>query len=384
MQNMAINWHIYHLTSSPAMLGLIGLTRLVPIIIFSLVGGVVADSRDRKRIMFATQSVMMLAAAALAMLSEFGLASPTLILTTTAVTAAATAFDNPARQSLIPNLVPPETLTNAVSLNTLMFMVAMVIGPALGGFVIGGLGVTAVYWFNALSFVAVLIGLMMMRLEPRAEIERQPMVWSSVLDGLKFVRSNRIIFSTMMLDFFATFFASAAALLPVFAKEILHVGPEGLGVLYASDSVGAMLAGAGMSLMPEIKNKGKVLLWAVAIYGAATVLYGFSQYFLLSVLLLALVGAGDAVSTVLRQTIRAVVTPDYIRGRMASVNMLFFMGGPQLGNLESGLAAGLIGAPLAVVTGGIATVIVVGITAALFPQLRLYGTAREPEADVRA
>lgn len=376
MQNMAINWHIYHITGSKVMLGLIGLARLVPIVIFSLIGGVVADARDRRRVMFMTQTAMLVSAALLAVLSGLGLAGSASILLLTAVTAAASAFDNPARQSMLPTLVPPEHLTNAVSLNTLTFNVATMAGPALGGFVIDAMSVDAVYWFNAVSFVAVIIGLTMMKLERGTEENRGEIGWGALLDGLKFVRSNSIISSTMVLDFFATFFSSATALLPVFAKEILKVGPSGLGVLYSAESVGAVLAGAGMSLVPEVRKKGKVLLISVAIYGLATALYGFSTNFLLSVLLLGMVGMGDSVSTVLRQTIRQRVTPNHIRGRMTSVNMMFFMGGPQLGNLEAGLVAAWIGAPLAVATGGIATIGFVALTAWRWPALRRYGLGK--------
>ena len=166
--------------------------------------------------------------------------------------------------------------------------------------------------------------------------------------------SEGLDFSTMILDFFATFFSSATALLPIFARDILKVGAKGLGLLYAAESVGSIIAGFGMSLIGDIRRKGRLLLSAVAAYGAATAIYGFSTNFYLSLLLLGLVGVGDSISTVLRQTIRSTVTPDYIRGRMTAVNMIFFMGGPQLGNLEAGLLAGAVGAPLSVAIGGVA------------------------------
>jgi MFS family permease len=372
MQNVAINWQIYQRTSSAVVLGLIGLVRVIPIVIFSLFGGVIADTYNRRRIMFITQSVMMASALGLALVTWKGIADPVIILSLTALTAAAGAFDGPARQSLIPNLVSPEHLTNAVSLNTLVFQAGMIVGPALSGLVIDSLGVDVVYLFNAATFLAVLAALWGMRY---IEVERTSgakVDVASLLEGLKFVRSNTMIFSTMILDFFATFFSSATALLPIFARDILKVGAKGLGLLYAADSVGSIVAGFGMSLVGDVRKKGRLLLGSVAAYGVATAIYGFSTNFYLSLLLLALVGVGDSISTVLRQTIRSTVTPDYIRGRMTAVNMIFFMGGPQLGNLEAGLLAGAVGAPLSVAIGGFATVVAVGVTAAVYPKLRNY------------
>jgi MFS family permease len=372
MQNVAIGWHIYHQTDSAVMLGLVGLFRVVPIVVFSLVGGVVADAYNRRRIMFITQSVMLLAAAGLGLVTLLKVDSSWAILSLTALGAAGGAFDNPARQSLIPNLVPPDRLANAVSLNTLMFQIGTIVGPAVGGIVIAQLGVAAVYWINALTFGAVITALALMRYSESPDRLRSKIDLASFFEGLKFVRSNRIILSTMLLDFFATFFASATALLPIFARDILHVGPQGLGMLYAAESVGAVITGFAMSLLGDPKRKGRVLLVSVALYGVATAIYGFSTNYALSLLLLGLVGAGDTVSTVLRSTIRQMATPDHIRGRMTSVNMIFFMGGPQLGNLEAGLLAAWIGAGPSVVIGGFATMVVVGLMSWRFPRLREY------------
>ncbi len=373
MQNVAINWHIYHRTNSPVMLGLIGLVRVVPIILFSMIGGVVADTYNRRRIMFVTQSVMMCSACLLALVTILGDASPVVLLALTALGASAGAFDGPARQSLIPTLVPPEHLTNAISLNTMMFQAAMIIGPTLSGFIIAAFGVQAVYWCNALTYLAVIVALRAMRPHTIVPNKATKIDLASVLAGLKFVRSNTMILSTMILDFLATFFSSATALLPVFARDILKVDARGLGILYAAESIGSLSAGIGMSMSGgAIRRKGVLLLLSVGAYGVATTIFGLSASFWLSIVMLALVGAGDSISTVLRQTIRHTVTPDHIRGRMTGVNMIFFMGGPQLGNLEAGLLAAAVGANLAVAIGGIATVILVGLTAAIYPQLRNY------------
>lgn len=372
MQSIAINWQIYLLTSSALFLGLVGISRLVPILIFSMFGGIVADTHDRRKIMFVTQTTMMLSATALGLLTFLHVENPFFILLLTGVTAAASAFDAPARQSLTPNIVPREHLMNAMSLNNMMVQVASIAGPALGGFVIAGLGVSVVYWFNAASFLAVILALAAMRLEGLPQRNRANVNFASLIEGLRFVRHNSMVLSTMLLDFFATFFASANALMPVFARDILHVGAEGLGILYSAESIGALIAGTGVSILGEMRRKGRTLLLAVGVYGLATALYGFSGNFFLSILFLMLVGAGDAVSTILRSTIRQVITPDELRGRMTAANMIFFMGGPQLGNFEAGLLAATIGAPLSVVVGGVATVLFVALVAWQYPQLRRY------------
>ncbi len=371
MQNVAIAYEIYQRTGSEAMLGMLGLARVIPIVIFSLVGGAVADGYPRRGIMMLTQGTMMVGAIALGMASTYDVSSPAIILSLTALTAAAGAFNGPAQQALMPNLVSAAHFPNAVSLSTIVFQFAMIVGPSLSGLVIAGSSVATVYWINAATFLAVLAALLAMRVREVATGAPRPSV-GSVIEGLRFVKRTRIIWSTMLLDFFATFFATATALLPVFAKEILKVGPEGLGLLYAAEAVGSLVAGLLLSFVGDFRHKGAILLYAVAIYGAATLAYGFSTSFFLSLFLLGLVGAGDSVSTVIRQTIRQLRTPDKVRGRMTSVNMIFFMGGPQLGNLEAGLVAALIGAPMAVVTGGAAVLILVALMAWRYPVLRRY------------
>jgi len=372
MQMVAINWHIYTLTNSPVMLGLTGLMRVVPIIIFSLFGGVVADAHDRRRLMLVTQTLMMVFAAILGVATNLGLISAYVIYAMAATTAATIAFDSPARQALAPNLVRKEHLTNALSLNNINMQVASIVGPMLAGFVIAGLGIGAVYWINAASFLAVLAALVLMKTPTQKNLGVAKVNLESLTEGIQFVFSAKVIRATMLLDFIATFFSSANALLPIFARDILNVGAEGLGILYAAESVGAVTAGVIVAHMGNIKRQGIVLLTAVASYGLATALYGASQLFILSFFLLALVGASDTVSTIIRNTVRQLTTPDHLRGRMTSVNMIFFMGGPQLGNLEAGIVAAAFGAPFAVISGGVATVIAVAVVAWLVPQLRKY------------
>ena len=378
MQNAAVLWHVSLLVpdnQKGIALGLVGLVRVLPIIIFSLIGGVVADAVDRVRLLIITQVTMTLSAAALAYLTFHGLSVVWPLYALTAVSAAASSFDNPARNSLIPNLVPREHLANAISLNTIMFQLAAVAGPAIGGILIGTVSVGWVYAYNAVSYVAVIGALLLMRHVPRnATSAAKPEInLAAMREGLRFVFDAPLIRSTMLLDFFANFFASAIALLPIFAQDILRVGAQGYGWLFAAPSVGALVASVAMvPATDRVERRGTVLLWAVGIFGLSTVIFGLSRNFLLSLLCLAIFGASDMVSTVYRNIIRQLATPDHLRGRMTGVNMIFFMGGPQLGELEAGILADLAGAPFSVVSGGVGALIATLYVARTTPQLRNY------------
>ena len=404
MQIVAVDWHIFQLARGQIVtltpfgmtinldagalaLGTLGLVRVLPILVFALLGGILADTRDRRTLMLWTRATAAVFAALLAYLTLTGQATPLVIYVLTAAGASATAFDNPARQALVPNLVERKDLANAVSLNTLMFQIATIGGPAVAGILIGvvsgnaGGGVESpqtnanigiIYLINAISFVFAIGAILLMKYRGKAAALQTKVGWSSLVEGLRFTYRSRIIWGTMLLDFMATFFASARTMLPIIATSILHVGPEGYGLLLTAQPLGAMIAGIIVSLRKEIYHQGKVLLISVAVYGAATVLFGISTLFALSYFLFALTGAGDTVSTVIRGTVRQVMTPDSLRGRMTSVNMIFFMGGPQLGELEAGVVAAAFGAPFAIVTGGIATILITALIAWRNPKLRNY------------
>ena len=372
MQVVTINWHIYLLTGSAVALGLVGLMRFVPVVIFSLIGGLFADTQNRRWILFVTQSGMMLCAMILGLLTNIGWISVILIYFLTALTATGTAFDGPAFQSIVPNLVPKEHLGNALSLYTIVRQTATIVGPGIAGFIIAWQGVAGVYWINAASYLAVLIAVMLIKTATQQNLGKARMSLSALREGIDYVWHSKIIFSTALLDFLGTFFSSATALLPIFARDILRVGPQGLGILHAAKSAGALIAGTGMSFVGNVKKKGIVILWAIGFYAAATTLFGMSRWFLLSVFFLAMLGAADTVSMILRHTIRQLATPDILRGRVTSVISIFYSTGPQLGNLEAGLVAALMGAALSVITGGIATIITVAVVAYLVPQLRNY------------
>ena len=366
MQFVAINWHVYLLTKSPFALGLVGLFRGVPIIICSLAGGVVADAIDRKRLMIVTQTIMLMCAAMLTAGTLAGFASVWPIYFLSAIASAATAFDTPARQALMPTLVPIEDFPNAVSLAVIVFNVATLAGPAIAGFLLAESGPAIIYGINALSFLAVIAALVAMRAsgQPELQTERKDALSLGALqEGLSFVWRTPIIVQTMTLDFVATFFASATLLLPIFAQEQLHVGARGYGFLAAAPAIGSVLTALVMARLGTLRRQGRLVVAAVAVYGVATAGFGVSTVYWISLLMLATTGAADTVSTVLRQTIRQLVTPNYLRGRMTSINMMFFMGGPQLGELEAGVLAGFIGAPWSVVVGGLGSLITAAIAA---------------------
>ncbi len=377
MQTAAILWHVSLLVPPERRglaLGLVGLVRLVPIVPLSLVSGVVADARDRRQVMLLTQAALAGVAVALTALTFRGLDVVWPIYLLAALSSAAGTFDAPARQALIPNLVPRAHLPNAISLNTIMAQAASVLGPSLAGLVIATAGVGYVYAANALSFLAVMVSLLLMRgVTSRAGGETPEVSRRAALEGLRFVFASPIIRSTMLLDFFATFFASATALLPIFAQDVLDVGAQGYGWLYAAPSIGAVLASVAMvRLVERIERRGRLLVWAVAGYGLATVIFGLSRDFWLTFVCLAGTGAADTVSMVLRNLIRQLETPDHLRGRMVGVNMVFFMGGPQLGEVEAGLVAHWLGAPASVVSGGIGCLLATAWIARRTPALRRY------------
>jgi MFS family permease len=381
MQTAGILWHV-SLLAPPGRkglaLGLVGLVRVLPVVIFSLLGGVLADVMDRRRQMFLTQTLMAVLAGVLAWLTFRGLTVLWPIYLLAALTATAGAFDSPARQSLIPNLVPRSELPNAIGLNTIVFQAGSVVGPSLAGLTIAALSVGWVYAINALSFLAVLAGLALMRGVSSAPAEgASDISLGAAAEGLRFVFASPMIRSTMLLDFFATFFSSATALLPMFAQDVLRVGAHGYGLLYAAPSVGALLASVVMvRILDRLDRRGATLLSAVTVYGAATVAFGVSRAFWLTFACLAVTGAADNISTVLRNVIRQLETPDHLRGRMTGVNMVFLLGGPQLGELEAGLVANWWGPVLSVVTGGIGSLVVTAWIAASTPALRRYRRQR--------
>lgn len=374
MQMWALLWHIRDLTDQPIALGGIGLARMLPVVIFSLIGGAVADTLDRRTIIFITQSAMALVALGLAVLTLQGTITVWLIYLLTAIQAMAIAFDMPARQSMVPNLVPAEDLPNAFSMQSLAFEIGAIVGPALSGLIIGYWGQAYVYLINAISFLAVIIALVMIGRVPQKPREAGQRVVSlkAIGEGLRFIYKQPMILSTMVLDFFATFFSSANTLLPFFARDVLKVGPVAYGWLSAAQSIGATAAAIVISQVHQIRKQGPIFMISVIIFGVATILFGVSKTVVLAMVALIIIGAADTVSMIIRNTIRQLQTPDEMRGRMTSINQIFFMGGPQLGEVESGIVAQLFGVPIAIVSGGVGCILAMILISRKWPQIMEY------------
>lgn len=374
MQVVAIAWQVYEITHNPASLGLIGLANLLPILLFSLIGGLVADKLDRKKLLVFSIIAQGTLALTLFMLTFSNLVSPLFIYIILFFVSVAQSFSMPVRQSILPQLVPKEFLMSAISLGTLQYQSATLIGPAIAGFLIGGVGVVGVYFLNSISFLFFIAAIFSISVPfQKHNQENVEFSLSGIWFGIKFVVATPILYTTMILDFLATFFGTATILMPVFAKDVLHVGASGLGFLYSAPAIGGVFAGILVaSLHHKIKHQGKVIIASVILYGVATIGFGFSKVLPVSLFFLVLVGFGDMVSTIIRNTIRQIITPDYLRGRMSSILRIFFQGGPQLGEMEAGFLAKAIGGPYSVVIGGVGVILITTILAMKSKVLRNY------------
>jgi len=374
MQTWALFWHIRTLTDQPIALGGVGLVRILPIIVFSLIGGSVADVANRRRVLYITQSVMAVTALALALLTFGGHIALWHIYLLTAIQAVAISFDSPARQALVPNLVPTRDLPNAFSMTSIGSQTGAIVGPALSGLVIAYWGQGYTYLINAISYLAVIAALILMGSVAQQITPGKRAVISlpAIREGVGFILHHPIILSTMLMDFFATFFSSANTLMPIFTRDVLNVGAVDYGWLSAAQSIGAMLAALIISQIENIRRQGVIFLSAVVAFGLATMAFGMTRTVTLAMLTLVLIGASDSVSTIIRNTIRQIQTPDFIRGRMSSVVQIFFMGGPQLGEVEAGVAAQLFGAPIAIISGGVGCLLAVALIVRRWPQLKSY------------
>lgn len=379
MLDVAIGWELYERTHAALALGLVGLVLVVPIVALALPAGHAADRWDRRRIVLVTQLVLAVGSLALAWLS-FNRGPVALIYLCLFAIGVALAFNRPATAALLPQLVPLADFPNAVTWNSSGFQIASVVGPALGGAVIGiRHHAGPVYILDALlalAFFASVWGIA--RREPARPGE--PVTLESLLAGLAFVRRTKVILAAITLDLFAVLFGGATMLLPIFAKDILHVGPVGFGWLRAAPSVGALLMAVVLAHRPPLRRAGRSLLWAVAGFGIATIIFGLSRSFPLSMAMLLLIGALDNISVVVRHTLVQVRTPDAMRGRVSAVNGVFIDTSNELGGFESGATAALFGPVASVVLGGLATLFVVALVAHLWPELREMGSLHEVEA----
>lgn len=375
MQLWALFWHIRTLTDQPIALGAVGLARILPVIVFSLIAGAVADVYNRRRILFLTQTGMALVALTLGWLTLSGRIELWQIYLLTALQAVAISFDAPSRQALVPNLVPARDLPNAFSMNSIAHQTGAIIGPAISGFIIAAGGLPYVYIINAISFMAVILALVLMgpvEQQASSTTQKATVSFKAIQEGVRFILNQPLILATMIMDFFATFFASANTLMPIVALDVLHVGPVEYGWLSSAQAIGAMAAALIISQMHDIRKQGMTFLLAVVAFGIATIAFGVARTFLFAMVALIFIGAADTVSTIIRNTIRQLSTPDYLRGRMTSVNQIFFQGGPQLGEVEAGVVAQLFGAPMAIISGGLGCILAAVWISRRWPQIRKY------------
>ncbi len=372
MVRSAISWHLYTLTGSAFDLGLIGLVQFVPALLLSLPAGLVSDRYERRRIVQLAQALTLIATAVLSIRAFAGTAdTPRLLFVTIAIIASAASFSNPARSALLPMLVSREDFPRAVTTASTIQALSFALGPALTGIVVASAGIAWAY-LGAAVFVGGSIASLMF-LTTRLPAARQGAIsFSAMLEGLHHVRADPVVLGAMSLDLFAVILGGATALLPVFAHDVLAVGASGFGVLSASLEIGALTTAVIMLFVPPIRRVGRALLLTVACYGAATIAFGASSWFPLSVVAYAAAGMADQVSVVLRQTTIQLQTPDHLRGRVSAVSSIFIGASNQLSAVESGFVAAATSAPFAVVTGGIGVLVVVAVVAYTLPALRRY------------
>lgn len=369
MLTFAIAWELWLRTKSAFALGLVGLVQVAPVVLLALPGGHFADHHNRRRIIMVTQTVFAFCSLALAFLSWTQGPLP-LIYLALLVIGIARAFNDPAAATLIPETVAPELFSNAAMWSSSSWQTAAVTGPMAAGVWAAAAGsVTGIFVFDALAafIFVILIGLIRGRHLPLA---RKAATLDSLKEGLRFMRETKVILAAITLDMFAVLFGGAVALLPIYATDVLNVGARGLGVMRAAPSIGALLMAFTLAHLPPLKQAGKTLLWAVTGFGFATIVFGLSKNFWLSVVMLFLLGALDNISVVIRSTLMLVRVPDEMRGRVSSVNSVFISMSNELGAFESGFLASLVGPILAVAGGGVGTIVVVLIVARVWPEIR--------------
>jgi MFS family permease len=376
MLRAGIGWHVFALTGSAFYLGLVGLVQFVPAFGLVLVGGALADTYDRRRIMMLAQLTALGGALVLFVATRRDAVSLPLLYGVVVVIAAAGAFDNPSRAALLATLVPREVFPRAVTVASTNQALAFVTGPALAGLLIASGGMARVYGVYGVVIAGSIVGLSFVRSERPGTLAGGAFSLRGVREGLGFVRRRQVVLGCMTLDMLAVIFGGAAALLPVYATDILHVGERGYGALTSSLEAGALLASLVLIVLPPIRRGGRALLGAVAVYGLATIVFGLSRWFPLSLGAYVIVGVADQVSVVMRSTAIQLSTPDELRGRVSAINMMFINASNQLGAAESGFLAALTSAPFAVVSGGIGCLVALVAVAAALPQLRAYRTDR--------
>lgn len=372
LSHVAIGWQIYELTSSPLQLGLTGVFRALPVVVFSLSGGVLADRVDRRRLLILTQTLALLLALTLALLTHTGLVRVWHIYLITFLTGAATTFDLPARSALIPSLVSRDQLANAYALNVTLRQTATLVGPFLAGVLIAALGLSGSYFINAASYLGVIVCLVALRVRASEAPAKKESTWKAMKGGLNFVGGQSVILGLLVMDTCVNVFSAHRLMAPVFARDILNVGPEGLGALLGAPAIGALLGSSAIIALGTPKKSGQLLLWVTAAYSLLLCAFALSQSFALSLAICFFIGALDSVGETLRVTLIQLITPDDMRGRVQSLVHVFVFGFPLLGQGPMGALGSIMGAPGAVFVGGVLSAAVVGAAALRVPAIKRF------------
>jgi MFS family permease len=365
--SIALGWMIYDQTHSAFALGLVGFCQFLPMAALTFVVGHVADRFDRRRIGLACQLIHAITALLLAVATWQQWLTPVGMLVAVTVMGAVVAFERPTMAALLPNIVPASMLQRAIATSTSMMQTALIIGPSLGG-LLYGVHPVAPFAMSAVLFTVASLNVISIRMQ-WSPARREPVTLSSVFAGVSFIRSRPVMLGTISLDLFAVLLGGATALLPIFARDILHAGPWGLGLLRAAPAIGALAMSIVLARRPLTTDVGRKMLFAVAVFGLATIVFALSTNIVLYVIALLVVGASDTVSVVVRSSLVQLLTPDEMRGRVNAVNSLFIGTSNQLGEFESGMLAGLLGPVVTGLVGGIGTITVVLLWMRLFPDL---------------
>src|SRR5437667_1139597 len=370
IQIVAVAWQVFLLTHSPLALGLIGLVQAIPRIVLSIVGGMFADVFDRRKLLLVLQMVLATLSAVLALSTLYHIINMFIIYSVVLIAASVSAFDFPTRQAIIPNLVPRERLADAMSLYMAMIQLTGIVGLTAGGFVIARFGLANTYWIDVISYLVVIGSLLFMAV-PRIPVEKRAQAgFRALSEGMRFLRSQPVILAIISLDFFATFFGSPTALLPIFASSILHVGSQGLGILMAADSIGALAVTPIAGRIGRFIRQGLGIVLSIIVWGGCIVAFRlFPGSLWISALSLACAGSSNMIALILRFLVVQLITPDELRGRISSVNAMFAFGGPLLGNFESGLVASLISPQFSIIGGGVACILGTLAIVAIVPGL---------------
>lgn len=376
---MALGWHLYTLTHSALNLGYLGLVLFLPQVFLVLVVGQIADRYNRRKIILITQCLEALISLTLCASVVFDITSPHWIFIAAFCIGTVRAFQGPAMQALLPNLVGLDLLPKAIALGSGSRQFATIAGPALGGLLFLG-GTTFVYASSGLFFIIAFTQIFSIRFTQQAHVN-VPVTREFLFAGIKFIWQRKVVLGAISLDLFSVLLGGATALLPIYAEQILHVGALGLGFLRAGPAIGALILAIYLARNPLQKNAGRIMFICVAIFGITTLIFGLSQWFLISLIALIVMGAADMVSVVIRSTLVQLQTPNEMRGRVGAVNSIFIGASNQLGEFESGVTAEWLGVVPAVVVGGIGTLLVVALWLKLFPELYHWGKASDKNTD---